>query len=198
MSFFEYSMRTTLPTGIGLSLPEDFAWSRQRPEQTPLPGVEVAEQARRWVDLMVTNSPGLYLYSEAVVHMVQEEGFGGIEFFAVEVARVESKHLRAQTPWPRYYVGRVTGRIGAIVANEMGGEPLRVDEQTGLYQFSKLGGLEYYQLQPESWDGSDFMHVSTVYTAHRLCTARVKAAVEQRKLRNFNFYSEREPNVLLM
>ena len=191
-------MRTNSPKGIDIDLPDNFAWTKQLPAQVPLPNVAVAAGGRRWVDLMVTNSIGLYLYSEAVVKMVAEEGLQGIEFFPTEIGKVEGKQLREQRPWPRYYVGRVTGRIGAIVSNEEGGEPLPVDEQTGLYRFIKLGGLNCFQLQPESWDGSDFLHVSTVNTAHRLCTERVKAAVERRKLHNFNFIAEQRPGFMVM
>ena len=184
-------MRTNSPTGIDIDLPESFAWSRQLPARVPLLGVQVAAGGRRWVDLMVTNT-SVYLHSEAVVRMVEEEGFTGMEFFPTEISKVESKQLRAQTPWPRYYVGRVTGRIGAVVTTDEGETP-PFDEESGTYR-RRGASLYRGQLLPETWDGSDFLYIST-FPSYCFCTARVKAAIEQRKLYNFNFYSEREPNV---
>ena len=189
-------MRTNSPTGTGLMLPSGFARSDKPPTRVPLLDVAVTAGGQRWVDLMVTNTIGLYLYSEAVVRMVEEEGFKGIEFFPVEVSRVEGKQLREQRPWPRYYVGRLTGRIGAVVKLE--GEPLPIDEQTGLYQVVRPGFPKSYHLQTSTWQGSDFLHISNIQGSYHLCTARVKEAIDQRGLYNFNFYSEREPGVIEM
>ena len=195
MQFFQYSIRTTLPTAIGIGLPDDFAWSKQLPARAPLSGVEIAEKGQSWVDIMVTNSPGLYLYSEAVVKMVQEERFRGIDFFQLDISWVESSRLRAQRPWPCYYVGRITGRIGAFITTDKG-EPPPSDEVTGLYR--RRGATLYRgQLRPEMWDGSDFLYIDT-FPSYCFCTSRVRVTVEQRKLRNFNFYSERDPNVFLV
>ena len=191
MQFFKYSMRTNSPTGIDLGLPSNFARSKVMPACVPLPNVGVAAGGRRWVDLMVTNT-SVFLYSEAVVRMVEEEGFRGIEFFPVEIGEIESKLLRAQTPWPRYYVGRTTGRIGAVVTTDEGAAP-PFDEATGTYR-RRGASLYRGQLLPETWDGSDFFYISS-FPSYCFCTARVKAAIEQRKLYNFNFYSEHEPNV---
>ena len=190
--FYQLGNRNTQPTGMSLPLPEDFAWSDKLPALVPLPNVLIGVRAaQRWVDIMTTNT-SVYLYSEAVVQMVEKEGFQGMEFFPVEIGGVESPRLCAQLPWPRYYVGRVTGRIKAVVTTDEG-ELLPFDEVTGMYGPND-GLLKRGQLQPETWDGSDFLYVST-YPSYCFCTARVKEAVEKRKLHNFNFIAPYEPNV---
>ena len=192
MQLFYFYSYDPFPTGIGLGLPSNFALSKVIPAQVPLQNVEVAERARRWVDIMTTNT-SVFLYSEAVVRMVEEEGFTGIEFFPVEVSKVEGKHLRVQTPWPRYYVGRITGRIGAVVSSARD-EPLSFDEKTGMYQPQYLETIHIFRMNKTEWDQSDFCHVSTFGSLHSFCTPRAKAAIEKRKLHNFNFISEREPD----
>ena len=193
LELFKLDTLEVYPTGMSLLLPSGFTRSNVLPNIVPLPDVVIGRRAaRRWVDIMNTNT-AICLYSETVVCMVEEEGLRGMEFFPVEIGQVESPHLQAERPWPRYFVGRVTGRIGAIVTTNAG-EPLLFDEATGMYRTGD-GLLKRGQVQPETWDGSDFMHLSTIPATHRFCTARVKAAVEKRKLSNFNFYPPYEPDV---
>jgi hypothetical protein len=208
MHFFYFRLYMTKPKATNLPLDYSFARSaadiesfldlaRAVDAEASIDEVVVeSKNARQWVDIMDTYKIWIHLFSEQVVQMVEEEDFRGIEFFPVQFGRVESRFLRARRPWPKYFVGRVTGRIAADMETYEG-EPLAFDEQTGFYKTKGLGGLHRARLRPETWDGSDFMHVSTFYTSHRLCTARVKEAVERRKLSNFNFIAEEAPNIIV-
>jgi hypothetical protein len=158
--------------------------SQKSPENAK---VWVGSSGTKWKDIL-TNIDGL-LFHERVVEVITAEGLEGFRAHPIEIEKIESKKMSTQHV-PQYYFIEIKGKIDVDLdeIDEQGGSvcPLcftRNPSKDSLYRWSPKRLLPMI----ETWDGSDFLKVRNLASAHKYCSKRFVDLASRNKWTNFKF-----------
>lgn len=189
MKFYSLEERNTLPTAIIYGIKET-QYSEEIPDCTRLVGgaaeVELSEQGTKWHDILTTSSQSVKIVSERVVNGIKEAGLTGIDFYPITSINAKPNKRLLDIDPPNYYWFIITGTVKARLERD-DGTPIEFNQDRGIYEFSMkhVGKAKRYVLDMDSWDGSDFIYISTVINAHRFFSERFAELIKKNKWTNF-------------
>jgi hypothetical protein len=140
-----------------------------------VPVVFVHSMGKNPMDLIGTEYPALYLFSDRVFELFRSNGFTGWDTYPVEVYDKDGKLIEG------YQGISIYGSCGPI-DNSMS-EVLLKDPITPKGKPYRVWKGLYFDL--DTWDGSDIFVPKT--TGFMIVTERVKVAIEKARFKNFDF-----------
>ena len=127
--------------------------------------------ARTWPQVVALVRGEIFLFSERIVNEFTRIESTGIEFFPIEITRISSPVLERKKP-PTYLWGRITVEVAARVF--WNGVEVLPDPQSGRIEWKpEFRSPVIVEIDPTSWDGSDFFAISSISHGMRFCSERI-------------------------
>jgi hypothetical protein len=134
--------------------------------------------ARTWPEIVALVRGEIFLFAERIVNELLQIESTGIEFFPIEIGRISSPVLEKKKP-PTYRWSRITGEVTARVF--AGGAEMFPNPESGRIEMKPGVSRMTVEIDPNSWDGSDFFAIVNCHHGMRFCSERIiEAATKYR------------------